>query len=100
MFPLTAGRRRRRNPAARRLPCSDVWPGAYLREDNFFQGPLLWLGVRATRKFRVGFFGFFKFRVLKIRTRNFFKINKTRHFGYPTFRVRVRVYPEQPEIQL
>ena len=56
----------------------------------------LWLGVRVTRKFRVGFFGFLKFRVFKSSTRNLFKINKTRHFGYSTFRVRVRVYPNNP----
>ena len=40
LFPLAAGRRRRRNPASRRLPCSDVRPGAYPREENVFQGSL------------------------------------------------------------
>jgi len=54
------------------------------------------LGIRATRKFRVGFFGFYKFRVSKTPARNLLKINKTRHFGYPIFRVRVRVYPINP----
>jgi len=47
----------------------------------------VWLGIRVTRKFRVGLFGFLKFRVLKNTTRNLLKIIKTRHFGYPIFRV-------------
>ena len=56
----------------------------------------LWLGIRVTQKFWVGFFVFSKFRVLKTATRNSLKKIKTRKFGYPTFRVRVRVYPTNP----
>jgi len=40
LFPLAAGRRRRRNPANRRLPCFQIRPGAYPREEKVFQGPL------------------------------------------------------------
>src|SRR6185312_6405291 len=40
LFPLAAGRRRCRDPTNRRLPCSDVRPGAYPREENVFQGSL------------------------------------------------------------
>ena len=53
----------------------------------------LWLGVRVTRKFRVGFFGFFEIRVLETDTRKTLKKYKTRHFGYSTIRARVRVTP-------
>ena len=59
----------------------------------------LWLGLRVARKFRVGLFGYLKFRVLKIDTRNLPEINKTRYFGYPKIRVRVRVIPELPDIK-
>ena len=52
------------------------------------------VGIRVTRNFRVGFFGFLKFRVLRIVTRNLSEIIKTRHFGYP--KIRVRVYPNCP----
>ena len=40
-----------------------------------------------------------KFRVLKIDTRNLPEINKTRYFGYPKIRVRVRIIPELPDIK-
>jgi hypothetical protein len=40
------------------------------------------LGVRVYPKFRVGFFGFFIFRVFNSRTRT-----RTQTFGYPQFRV-------------
>ena len=51
------------------------------------------MGIRVTRKIRVGYFGFSKIRVFRNATRNLlWKIN-TRHFGYPKVRVRVRVYP-------
>jgi hypothetical protein len=53
----------------------------------------LGVGVRVTRKFRVGYFGFLKFRVLRIDTRNYNGFCNTRKFGYPEFRVRVRVFP-------
>ena len=56
----------------------------------------IWLGVRVTRTFRVGFFGLLKFRVLKTGTRNLLTKTRTRHFGYPKFRVRVRVNPNHP----
>ena len=60
---------------------------------------LVWLGIRIARKFRVGLFGYLKFRVLKIDTRNLPEITKTRHFGYSKIRVRVRVIPELPDIK-
>lgn len=41
-----------------------------------------WDGVRVYPKFRVGFFGFFRFRVSSSRTHT-----RTRTFGYPQFRV-------------
>jgi len=53
-----------------------------------------WVGIRLIRKFRVGFFGFLKFRVSKIITRNLSEIIKTRHFRYP--KIRVRVNPDYP----
>jgi hypothetical protein len=56
----------------------------------------LGVGVRVTRKFRVGYFGFLKFRVLRIDTRNYNGFCNTRKFGYPEFRVRVRVFPNYP----
>jgi hypothetical protein len=56
----------------------------------------LGVGVRVTRNFRVGYFGFLKFRVLRINTRNYNGFFNTRNFGYPEFRVRVRVFPNYP----
>jgi len=47
-----------------------------------FSGRKVWVGIRVTRKFRVGLFGFLKFRILRIVTRNLPKIMNTQHFGF------------------
>jgi hypothetical protein len=53
---------------------------------SFLHEHTLGLGVRVYPKFRVGFFGFFIFRVSNSRTRT-----RTQTFGYPQIRVRVWV---------
>ena len=76
-----------------------LWP--YLARQRQFHHsmacPQVWVGIRVIRKFRVGFFGFLKFRVLIIITRNLHRIIETRRFGYPKIRVRVQGIPELPD---
>ena len=52
----------------------------------------LWMGIRVVWKFRVEFFEFQKIQILENVTRRALEINRTRKFGYPTIRVRARVY--------
>jgi hypothetical protein len=58
---------------------------------------LLGVGIRVTRKIRVGFFGVSRNRVSENATRCLTDEMETRHFGYPKIRVRIQVIPELTE---
>ena len=55
------------------------------------------VGVRDFLKFRDGIFVFFFIRVFRSHSQNYPEIVKSRHFGYPIFRDRVREFPDSPE---